>query len=111
MQVTRQHVVGILRMARLPELAEEAHRVLPDPVEYNDAARFLTLAVLTAQVASSFVAQGASRDQPGPQPQATAPEVTLAELDQRLARIEALLLAAAPSPPRAAAPDRDSGST
>jgi len=41
MQVTRQHVVDILRTARLPELAEEAHRVLPDPVEYNDAALFL----------------------------------------------------------------------
>ena len=41
MQVTRQHVVGILRIAGLPELAEEAHRVLPDPVEYNHAARYL----------------------------------------------------------------------
>ena len=41
MQVTRQHVVGILRTAGLPELAEEARRVLPDPVEYNHAARFL----------------------------------------------------------------------
>ena len=41
MQVTREHVVGILRMAALPELAEEAHRVLPDPLEYNQAARFL----------------------------------------------------------------------
>lgn len=39
MQVTREHVVGILRMAALPELAEEAHRALPDPVEHN---RFLT---------------------------------------------------------------------
>jgi hypothetical protein len=41
MQVTRQHVVDILLTARLPEVAEEAHRVLPDPVEYNQAARFL----------------------------------------------------------------------
>jgi len=41
MQVTRQHVVDILRTARLPDLAEEALRVLPDPIEYNDAARFL----------------------------------------------------------------------
>ena len=30
MQVTREHVVGILRMAALPDLAEEARRVLPD---------------------------------------------------------------------------------
>ena len=41
MQVTREHVVGILRMAALPDLAEEARRVLPDPVEYNHAERFL----------------------------------------------------------------------
>jgi hypothetical protein len=41
MQIARQHVVDILRIAALPELAEEARRVLPDPVEYNHAARFL----------------------------------------------------------------------
>jgi len=41
MQVTRQHVVDILRTAQLPELAEEAHRALPDPVEDNHTARFL----------------------------------------------------------------------
>lgn len=41
MQVTREHVVGILRMAALPDLAEEARRVLPDPVEYSFAERFL----------------------------------------------------------------------
>jgi hypothetical protein len=40
MQVARQHVVDILRITGLPELAEEAHRVLPDPVEYNHVARF-----------------------------------------------------------------------
>lgn len=41
MQVSRQHVVDILRIAALPELAEEAHRVLPDTLEYNHAASFL----------------------------------------------------------------------
>jgi hypothetical protein len=41
MQVTREHVVGILRMAALPDLAEEVRRVLPDPVEYHFAERFL----------------------------------------------------------------------
>jgi hypothetical protein len=41
MQIARQCVVEILRMAGLPELAEEAHRVLPDPVEYIHADRFL----------------------------------------------------------------------
>jgi voltage-gated potassium channel len=67
----------------------------------------LTLAVVTAQVASSFVAQGPSRGRDGRHapatppsatpPEAAPPEVTLAELDRRLARIEGLLLAAAPS--------------
>jgi len=51
----------------------------------------LTLAVVTAQVASSFVAQGSSRARRSPQPEAAPPEVTLAELDRRLARIEELL--------------------
>jgi hypothetical protein len=41
MQVTRQHVVDILRIAGLQTLAEEARRVLPDPVEYDHAERFL----------------------------------------------------------------------
>ena len=45
----------------------------------------LTLAVVTAQVASSFVAQAPSRARRGPQVQAATPEVTLAELDRRLA--------------------------
>jgi voltage-gated potassium channel len=62
----------------------------------------LTLAVVTAQVASSFVAQGPSRTRRGPHMQDPQPEVTLAELDRRLARIEKLLTAAAPSSPRTA---------
>ncbi len=41
MQVTRQGVVDMLRIVGLLELAEEAHRVLPDPVEYHHAERFL----------------------------------------------------------------------
>ena len=57
----------------------------------------LTLAVVTAQVASSFVAQGPSRARPAPQDDEPARrEVTLAELDQRLARIERLLTTAYP---------------
>ena len=47
MQVSRQHVVDILRIVALPELADEARRVLPDPVEYNHAARFLARYCLT----------------------------------------------------------------
>jgi voltage-gated potassium channel Kch len=71
----------------------------------------LTLAVVTAQVASSFVAQAPSRARRGPRVEAATPEVTLAGLDRRLARIEELLTAApASSSPRAAgAPERESG--
>jgi voltage-gated potassium channel len=66
----------------------------------------LTLAVLTAQVASSFVSQGSSRVR---QAEADTPGVTLAELDQRLARIEELLSATASSQRTAGAPGRESG--
>jgi voltage-gated potassium channel len=72
----------------------------------------LTLAVVTAQVASSFVAQGpgrAPRRPPaGPAPDQAAPDqpapdqVTLTDLDRRLARIEELLTTATPSPQRTA---------
>jgi len=68
----------------------------------------LTLAVLTAQVASSFVSQGSSRAR---QQEPAAPQVTLAELDRRLARIEELLSAASASSPPGTAPGpgRESG--
>jgi voltage-gated potassium channel len=70
----------------------------------------LTLAVVTAQVASSFVAQAPSRARRGPRVEAVTPEVTLAELDRRLARIEELLTAAPASSQRAVgAPERESG--
>jgi voltage-gated potassium channel len=71
----------------------------------------LTLAVVTAQVASSFVAQGTSRDQHGQQIPAAPPAVTLADLDRRLARIEALLAAAPSAGPTTEPPDRESGSS
>jgi len=71
----------------------------------------VTLAVITAQVAASFVAQAADRTQRGSKPEAAPPGVTLADLDRRLARIEELLVAAAPSSQRTAqAPERESGS-
>jgi hypothetical protein len=41
MRVNRQSVVSMLRRAGLPELAEEARRMLPDPVEYSHTDRFL----------------------------------------------------------------------
>ena len=65
----------------------------------------LTLAVITAQVASSFVAQGSGRTQRRPQPPMAPPEVTLAELDRRLARIEELLTASTSPRRTAKAPD------
>ncbi len=55
----------------------------------------LTLAVVTAQVASTFVSQGPRRARPGPQAEAAIPAVALAELDRRLARIEELMTAMA----------------
>jgi voltage-gated potassium channel len=69
----------------------------------------LTLAVVTAQVASSFVTQGPSRAQGGPPAEAATPAMTLAELDQRLARIEQLLTATTPPPRAAGAPGPESG--
>jgi voltage-gated potassium channel len=56
----------------------------------------LTLAVVTAQVASSFVTQAPSRARPAPPDKGARLEVTLAELDERLARIERLLTAIHP---------------
>jgi voltage-gated potassium channel len=69
----------------------------------------LTLAVVTAQVASSFVTQGPSQAASGPRPEALTPEVTLADLDHRLARIEQLLTATSPPQRAAGAPERESG--
>jgi len=60
------------------------------------ATGLLTLAVITAQVASTFVSQGDGRDTPAPRDEAASREITLAELDERLARIEQLLIASLP---------------
>ena len=38
MQLTRQHVVDVLRKAGLPEMADEALRDLPDPVDSEQVA-------------------------------------------------------------------------
>jgi hypothetical protein len=37
-QLTRQHVVDVLRTAGLPEMADEALRDLPDPVDSEQVA-------------------------------------------------------------------------
>jgi len=60
------------------------------------ATGLLTLAVVTAQVASSFVAQSPGQPTPAPQDEAASGEVTPAELGERLARIERLLTATHP---------------
>jgi hypothetical protein len=40
MQVTRQHVIDTLRKLGLPQVAEEASRVLPDPVDLDQVEEF-----------------------------------------------------------------------
>jgi hypothetical protein len=40
MSESLQHVVSVLRRAGLSEVADEAMRTLPDPVEPEDLARF-----------------------------------------------------------------------
>ena len=39
MKVARQEVVDLLRKTGFPEAADEALRVLPDPVDLDDAAK------------------------------------------------------------------------
>ena len=39
-QLTRQHVVAMLRKAGLPEVADDAQRELPDPVDSEQAAEW-----------------------------------------------------------------------
>lgn len=51
MLVPRQHVIEMLRVSGLQELAEEARRTLPDPVEFDRADRFLAHQVTTGQPA------------------------------------------------------------
>ena len=55
----------------------------------------LTLAVVTAQVSSSFVEQAARRRQEDSAANPATTDIMLAELDKRLARIEELLMASA----------------
>jgi hypothetical protein len=50
MQVARQHVVDILRTAGLPQVADEASRSLPDPVDMERAAQFLQRYGITKDV-------------------------------------------------------------
>jgi voltage-gated potassium channel len=71
----------------------------------------LTLAVVTAQVASSFVTQGPGEAQDGPPAESAGPEVSLGDLDRRLARIEELITAATMSSSQrgTTAPEPESG--
>jgi len=60
------------------------------------AIAILTLAVVTAQVSSNFVDQAARRRADAQSPPANPDEVTMADIAQRLSRIEALLLSQSP---------------
>jgi hypothetical protein len=42
MQYSRQHLASTLRKTGFPEVAEEAERVLPDPVDEHEVAAFLS---------------------------------------------------------------------
>ena len=64
----------------------------------------LTLAVVTAQVASSFVDQAARRAASAPQQDSETNDSALAAIDRRLARIEDLLIARASSVEASARP-------
>ncbi len=41
MQCSRQQLVEILRRTGYPDLADEALKALPDPVDLDEAAKFL----------------------------------------------------------------------
>jgi hypothetical protein len=41
MQVTKRHIIEVLRTAGLPQVAEEANRTLPDEVDMEVAAEFV----------------------------------------------------------------------
>jgi hypothetical protein len=49
-QVTRQHVVDVLRTAGLREVADEANRSLPDQLDLERAAQFLQRYGITKDV-------------------------------------------------------------
>jgi hypothetical protein len=42
MQYSREHLASTLRRTGFPEVAEEALKVLPDPVDEHEIAAFLT---------------------------------------------------------------------
>jgi hypothetical protein len=50
MQLAKQDVVDCLRKAGLIDAAEEAARVLPDPVDADEVERFLTPHGITVDV-------------------------------------------------------------
>ena len=41
MQVTKRHIVDVLRTAGLPQVADEANRSLPDELDIEHAAQFV----------------------------------------------------------------------
>ena len=47
MQYSRQHFASVLRKTGFPEVADEALRVLPDPVDEDQIAAFLAPYAIT----------------------------------------------------------------
>jgi hypothetical protein len=60
MQLTRQHVVDLLRRTGFAEAAQDASRTLPDPVELDDVLLFLVPYGITRDDLISE--RGAARD-------------------------------------------------
>ena len=53
MQVTKQHIIDVLRTAGLPEVADDANRSLPDQVDLERAGEILGRYVITKDDLSS----------------------------------------------------------
>ena len=49
MRVSRQHIVDVLRRTGMTEVAAEARRTLPDPVEQAELDQFCRIHGLSAQ--------------------------------------------------------------
>jgi hypothetical protein len=66
MQYSREHLALTLRRTGFPEVAEDALRILSDPVEGDQIAAFLATSGITLDELVSRM--GATRDRPGTGP-------------------------------------------
>jgi hypothetical protein len=65
-QVKRQHVIDILRKAGLPDVAADVDQLLPDPIDYDDAASFLARYGISKDELISRMGGSPLRPRPGP---------------------------------------------